>query len=50
MTAPFNAQPLQIITADQRMKERRGIKGVLTGISGMLNVMTGRLSRSAGGC
>ena len=35
MTAPFNAQPLQIITADQRMKERRGIKGVLTGISGI---------------
>ena len=35
MTAPFNAQPLQIITADQRIKERRGIKGVLTGISGI---------------
>ena len=35
MTSPFNAQPLQIITADQRMKERRGIKGVLTGISGI---------------
>ena len=35
MSAPFNSGPLQIITADQRLKERRGIKGVLTGISGI---------------
>jgi hypothetical protein len=35
MSAPTNTQQLQIITADQRMQERRGIKGVLTGISGI---------------
>lgn len=35
MSAPFNSGPLQIITADQRLKERRGIKGVLTGTSGI---------------
>ena len=28
-------QPFRIITADERMREKRGIKGVLTGISGM---------------
>lgn len=27
--------PFRIITADERMREKRGIKGVLTGISGM---------------
>lgn len=35
MSAVFGSGPLQIITADQRMRERRGIKGVLTGISGI---------------
>jgi hypothetical protein len=35
VSAPFNSGPLQIITADQRLKERRGIKGVLTGTSGI---------------
>lgn len=35
MSTPINTQPLQIITADERMKERRGIKGVVTGISGI---------------
>ena len=38
MSAPFNqAQPagFRIITADERMAEQRGIKGVLTGISGI---------------
>lgn len=35
MSAPFNSGPLQIITADERLKERRGIKGVLTGTSGI---------------
>jgi hypothetical protein len=35
VSAPFAAAPLQIITADQRLKETRGIKGVLTGISGI---------------
>src|SRR5262245_41225485 len=29
------AAPLHIITADQRLAEQRGIKGVLTGISGI---------------
>ena len=35
MSAPFGGAPLQIITADQRLRETRGIKGVLTGISGI---------------
>lgn len=35
MSTPFNSGPLQIITADERLKERRGIKGVLTGTSGI---------------
>lgn len=35
MSAPFSGGPLQIITADERLKERRGIKGVLTGTSGI---------------
>ena len=35
MSAAFSSTPLQIITADERMRERRGIKGVLTGISGI---------------
>lgn len=35
MSAVFGSGPLQIITADERMRERRGIKGVLTGISGI---------------
>ena len=35
MSAPFGTAPLQIITADQRLQETRGIKGVLTGISGI---------------
>ena len=35
MSAPFAAAPLQIITADERLRERRGIKGVLTGVSGI---------------
>ena len=35
MSAAFSSAPLQIITADERMRERRGIKGVLTGISGI---------------
>jgi hypothetical protein len=35
VSAPFSSGPLQIITADERLKERRGIKGVLTGISGI---------------
>lgn len=35
MSAPFSSGPLQIITADERLKERRGIKGVLTGTSGI---------------
>ena len=38
MSAPFDQQPagrLRIITADQRMAERRGIKGVLAGGSGI---------------
>lgn len=35
MSTPLNSGPLQIITADERLKERRGIKGVLTGTSGI---------------
>ncbi|WP_338148319.1 ATP-binding protein [Neoroseomonas eburnea] len=38
MSAPFDSRPsggFRIITADQRMAEQRGIKGVLTGISGI---------------
>jgi hypothetical protein len=35
VSAAFSSAPLQIITADERMRERRGIKGVLTGISGI---------------
>jgi len=35
VSAPFSSGPLQIITADERLKERRGIKGVLTGTSGI---------------
>jgi hypothetical protein len=35
VSAPFGAAPLQIITADERLRETRGIKGVLTGISGI---------------
>ena len=38
MSAPFDQQPagrLRIITADERMAERRGIKGVLAGGSGI---------------
>jgi len=35
VSAAFSNGSLQIITADQRMRERRGIKGVLTGISGI---------------
>lgn len=35
MSAAFSSGPLQIITADERLKERRGIKGVLTGTSGI---------------
>ena len=38
MSAPFDSRPhsgFRIITADARMAEQRGIKGVLTGISGI---------------
>ncbi|MDZ7711034.1 MAG: AAA family ATPase [Roseovarius sp.] len=35
MSAPVAPAPLKIITADERLKETRGIKGVLTGISGI---------------
>ncbi|WP_245584026.1 ATP-binding protein [Rubritepida flocculans] len=38
MSAPFDSRPpggFRIITADERMAEQRGIKGVLTGISGI---------------
>ena len=35
MSAPFGAGPLRIITADERLREARGIKGVLTGTSGI---------------
>lgn len=35
MSAPFGKLPLRIITAEERLKETRGIKGVLTGISGI---------------
>ena len=38
MSAPFESRPaggFRIITADERLAERRGIKGVLTGISGI---------------
>ena len=35
MSAPFGTAPLRIITADERLQEKRGIKGVLTGISGI---------------
>ena len=35
MSAPFQPAPLKIITADERLRETRGIKGVLTGISGI---------------
>lgn len=35
MSAHFASAPLRIITADERLKETRGIKGVLTGISGI---------------
>ena len=38
MSAPFDSRPaggFRIITADERMAEQRGIKGVLTGIAGI---------------
>jgi hypothetical protein len=35
MNASNTPTPLKIITADERLKETRGIKGVLTGISGI---------------
>jgi hypothetical protein len=38
VSAPFDSRPpggFRIITADQRLAEQRGIKGVLTGISGI---------------
>ena len=35
MSAPFGGGPLRIITADERLREARGIKGVLTGTSGI---------------
>ena len=35
MSAPFGAGPLRIISADERLREARGIKGVLTGTSGI---------------
>ena len=35
MSAPFSKAPLRIITADERLSETRGIKGVLTGTSGI---------------
>ena len=35
MSAPFGQASLRIITADERLRETRGIKGVLTGISGI---------------
>lgn len=35
MSAPFGKTPLRIITADERLRETRGIKGVLTGIAGI---------------
>ena len=35
MSAPFASTGFRIITADERLAERRGIKGVLTGISGI---------------
>ncbi len=35
MSVPFASAPLKIITADERLRETRGIKGVLTGISGI---------------
>ena len=35
MSAPFGAGPLRIITAGERLREARGIKGVLTGTSGI---------------
>lgn len=35
MSVPFASSSFRIITADQRLKEARGIKGVLTGISGI---------------
>ena len=35
MSAPFAPSPLRIITADERLREVRGIKGVLTGPSGI---------------
>lgn len=35
MSAPFGKLPLRIITAEERLKETRGIKGVLTGVSGI---------------
>ncbi|WP_173935125.1 ATP-binding protein [Chelativorans sp. Marseille-P2723] len=35
MSAPFQPAPLKIITADERLRKTRGIKGVLTGISGI---------------
>ncbi|WP_204623744.1 ATP-binding protein [Crenalkalicoccus roseus] len=38
MSAPFDSRPpggFRIITADERLAEQRGIKGVLTGISGI---------------
>jgi hypothetical protein len=35
VSAPFGAGPIRIITADERLREVRGIKGVLTGTSGI---------------
>jgi hypothetical protein len=35
MSAPLASTGFRIITADERLAERRGIKGVLTGISGI---------------
>ena len=35
MMSPNNPSSFRIITADERLKETRGIKGVLTGISGI---------------
>lgn len=35
MSVPFEKSSLRIISADERLKEKRGIKGVLTGVSGI---------------
>ena len=35
MSSPNTPSSFRIITADERLKETRGIKGVLTGISGI---------------